>query len=132
MNLTIKGEANIPERVWAVGLLRDPETYTTPIRDEETGAGVAPLTVIDGDGERAMPVFTSHSKGQRGIRHYMSAETSRGAVGAAIVNLESLMETMRHAPPGSPKVHYIGVDMGERGYYPLLRLEGRGGGHGRG
>ena len=67
MNLTIKGEATIPEGVWAVGLLRDPETYSAPIRDEETGAGVAPLTVIDGDGERAMPVFTSHEKAERGI-----------------------------------------------------------------
>jgi hypothetical protein len=45
--------------------LRDPETYTTPIRDEETGAGVAPLTVIDG--ERGMPVFTSHERVERGI-----------------------------------------------------------------
>ena len=122
MNLTIKGEANIPERVWAVGLLRDPETYTTPIRDEETGAGVAPLTVIDTDGERAMPVFTSHEKAERGIRHYMSAEASRGRVGAAIVHLDSLLETMRRALPGTPTVDYIGVDMGEGGYYPLLRL----------
>ena len=51
MNLTIRGEArSIPERVWAVGLYRTPETTTAPIRDEETGAGVAPLTLPDDDG----------------------------------------------------------------------------------
>ena len=123
MNLTIRGEANIPERVWAVGLYRAPESTTAaPIHDEDTGAGVAPLTIVDPDGERAMPVFTSHAKAERGIRHYMSAEASRGAVGAAIVHLDTLLETMRHTPPGAPAVDYIGVDMGEGGYYPLLRL----------
>jgi hypothetical protein len=54
----------------------------------------------------------------------MSAEASRGAVGTAIVDLERLMETMRHSSEatGTPKADYIGVDMGEGGYYPLLRL----------
>jgi hypothetical protein len=32
------------------------------------------------------------------------------------------METMADGPENMPKVEYIGVDIGEGGYYPLLRL----------
>ena len=130
MNLTIKGEANIPERVWAVGFIRTPETHLhhhPPIRDEETGAGVAPLSILDTDGERALPVFTTRHKAERGIVHFMTEEErTQNIVGAAIVHLDTLLETMRQAPPGTPAVDYIGVDMGEGGYYPLLRLYWRG------
>ncbi len=38
------------------------------------------------------------------------------------VNLDELVETMRYRPPGTPKIDYVGVNMGEGGIYPLIRL----------
>ena len=32
------------------------------------------------------------------------------------------LSTLSYPPAGTPEVDYIGVDMGEGGYYPLLRL----------
>ena len=70
----------------------------------------------------SLPVFTTHRKVERGVRHFTSPEErAGGGVGAAIVNLDELLETLRHAPPGTPKIDYSGVDMDEGGYYPLLR-----------
>jgi hypothetical protein len=115
---------DIPEEVWAIGILRDTTDHHTPITaSEESGLGVAPLSVLDADGERALPVFTTQEKAERGIFHFMSEEERTNyPVGAALVGLGSLLETMEDPPEGAPRVDYIGLDMGEGGQYPLLRL----------
>ena len=111
------------EKVYTIGILRRAAGYLTPIRDEESGMGMAPLTVLDPDGERAMPVFTTREKAERGIRHFMSdEERTENPVGAALTDLDSLLKTMGEAPKAVPKVDYIRVDMGEGGQYPLIRL----------
>jgi hypothetical protein len=112
----------LPEKVYAIGILRRAAGYLTPIRDEESGLGMAPLTVLDADGERAMPVFTTREKAERGIRQFMSEEErTENRVGAALTDLDTLVRTMADTPETMPKVDYIGVDMGVGGVYPPIR-----------
>ena len=112
----------LPEKVYAIGILRRAAGYLTPIRDEESGLGMAPLTVLDADGERAMPVFTTREKAERGIRQFMSEEErTENRVGAALTDLDTLVRTMADSPEAMRKVDYIGVDMGEGGVYPPIR-----------
>ena len=115
--------SEIPEKVWAIGKARDMSTHKTPII---TGGreGLAPLTVLDRDGERALPVFTTRIKAERGIFHFMTAEErADGPISSVSIGLEDLIKTFRGPQPESvPKVDYIGVDMGEGGVYPLIRL----------
>ena len=115
--------SEIPQLVWVIGIARDAATHHAPIRDEKSGTNVAQLAVLDGDGERAIPVFTTHTKAMRGIRHFMTKEErTKTRVGAALVDLGDLLETLRQSPEGTPKVDYIGVDMGQGKPYPLIRL----------
>jgi hypothetical protein len=115
----VKGIATLPDKVWAVGILReDAAAYRSPILAGE-GLGLAPLSVLDADGERAVPVFTTRDKAERGILHFMSEEErTENTVGAIRVDLDELLRAMREAPAGAPKVDYIGVNMGEGGVYP--------------
>ena len=69
-------EQEIPEKVWLVGKARPMATHHAPIK-AGGGEGLAPLTVLDPDGERALPVFTTRYKAERGIEHFMS-EAERG------------------------------------------------------
>jgi len=114
---------DLPEQVWAIGKTRPSATHDTPIKISD-GEGLAPLTVEDADGERALPVFTTGEKAERGLLHFMSAEErADGPIASVRVDLEDLIETFQGPrPEGTPKVDYIGVDMGEGGVYPLLRL----------
>jgi hypothetical protein len=129
MNRTMRGEANIPERVWVVGKARplgrktNGVYYDTPIK-ANAGEGLAPLTVLDRDGERALPAFTTHAKAERGILHFMTAqEREDGPIASVRVGLEHLITTFTGPrPEGTPKIDYIGVDMGEGGIYSLIRL----------
>jgi type III secretion system (T3SS) SseB-like protein len=113
----------IPEKVWVIGLARPLATRHTPIRARE-GEGLAPLTVLDPDGERALPVFTTRDKAERGILHFMTEEQrADGPVAYVLIRLEELVDVFQGPQPeGVPKVDYIGVNMGEGGIYPLLRL----------
>jgi hypothetical protein len=115
--------SDIPAKVWAVGKARDPAAYKTPIKTPQ-GEGLAPLTVLDPDGERALPVFTTRFKAERGILHFMSEEErADGPVASVFISLEDLINTFQGPQPeGVPKVDYIGVDMGEGGVYPLIRF----------
>ena len=118
------GASVIPDQVYAIGIVRDTADHRTPITvDEEGVVGVAPLSVLDADGERALPVFTTHEKAERGILHFMSVEErTSNPIGVALVDLDSLLEAMAASPEGAPKIDYIGLDMGEGGQYPLSRL----------
>jgi hypothetical protein len=40
----------------------------------------------------------------------------------ALCGLDDLLWTMEEAPEGTPKLDYIGINMGEGGIYPLIRL----------
>ena len=118
------GTDELPDKVFAIGVTRDsdPATHQTPIRAGEGGPGFAPLAVLDADGERAMPVFTTREKAERVIRQYMTEEDhALGPVASALVDLDGLILSLRHTPPGAPKVDYVGVDMGEGGRYAVLR-----------
>ncbi len=117
----------IPEKVWVVGKVRDPNEYSTPIIGTgESGneVGLAPLTVLDADGERAMPVYSTLDKAHKGIENLMSAEEKEEAVGCTLVGFESLFRTMRQKVEGVPSVAYLGIDMmGEPGgQYAAVRL----------
>ena len=114
----------LPDKVFAIGVTRDSDSATqqTPIKVGDAGPGFAPLAVLDADGERAVPVFTTREKAERGIRQYMAAEDQGlGPVAAALVDLDGLILSLRRTPPGAPKVDYVGVDMGEGGRYAVLR-----------
>jgi len=113
----------LPKDVYVMGIVRDSAIYGTPIRTQQSGFGLAPLTVLDADGERALPVFTTLRKAERGIRHFMANEDrTRDPVAMALCGLDDLLATMTHAPEGLPRPDYIGIDMGEGGIYPLIRL----------
>jgi hypothetical protein len=112
----------IPDEAYIIGIIR-PEGEVSPIRDEDTGVGVSPLSILDADGERAVPVFTTHTKAAWGINNLMSKdERAQSAICFARVDLGELLQALRHAPAGTPGVDYIGVNMGEGGTYPLIRL----------
>jgi hypothetical protein len=116
-------QEQLPEKVYVVGILRDPAVYHTPVRDEQSGLGVAPLTVLDADGERALLVFTTLPKTQRGIRHFITDQNrASNPMGMALCGLDELLRTTAEAPEEVPKLDYIGIDMGEGGIYPLIRL----------
>lgn len=118
-----------PENVWVVGKARplghwaNEVYYDTPIKASE-GEGLAPLTVQDSDGERALPVFTARVKAERGIANFTTAQDREdGPMASVRVGLGELVNTVRGSTPeGTPKIDYIGVDMGEGGVYPLIRL----------
>ena len=121
--------SEIPDNVWAIGKARPLGQsvkgvyHDTPIRVSER-EGLAPLTVLDRDGERALPVFTTHDKAECRIRHFMTEEErADGPIASARVSLEDLLVTFGGPQPeGVPKVDYIGINMGEGGIYPLIRL----------
>ncbi len=121
--------SEIPENVWVVGKARPLGRratgvyHDTPIR-ASAGEGLAPLTVLDADGERALPVFTTRAKAERGILNFMTAEEREdGPIASVRVGLGDLVGTFTGPrPEGTPKVDYIGVNMGEGGVYPLIRL----------
>jgi hypothetical protein len=111
-----------PDKVYAIGIIRDTAAYQTPITTED-GLGFSPLSVLDADEERAVPVFTTQDKAERAIVRLMSEEErTNNPVGAALVDLDSLLRTMQEAPGDAPRVGYVGLDMGEGGIYPLIRL----------
>ena len=117
---------SIPEKVWAIGKVRDPNEYNTPIiGTDESGneVGLAPLTILDADGERAMPVYSTPDKAHRGIENLMSEEEKGEAV-CTLVGFESLFRTVRQKVEGAPSVAYLGIDMmGEPGgQYAAVRL----------
>jgi hypothetical protein len=117
----MEGAATIPDEVWVIGRVRDPATYHTPITTPE-GLGLAPLTVLDADEERALPVFTTRQKAERGLLYLTSEEErSVGPLATALIDLDDLLKAFRVTPEGAPKVDYIGLNMGEGGVYPLLR-----------
>ena len=125
----MRGEAGgdapaMPDTVYAIGIMRGTADYRTLITaSKESGEGFAPLSVLDADGERALPVFTTQEKAERGILRFMSEEErTTNPVGAALVDFGLLLEAMGDPPEGAPKVAYIGLDMGEGGQYALLRL----------
>lgn len=118
------GTDELPDKVFAIGVTRDsdPAIHQTPIRGGEGGPGFVPLAVLDADGERAMPVFTTREKAERAIRQYMTEEGhALGPVASALVDLDGLILSLRRTSPGAPKVDYVGVDMGEGGRYAVLR-----------
>ena len=113
---------DLPEKVYAIGVAHDAPTHGTPIIAGAGEAGFAPLSVVDGDGERALPVFTTQDKAEWGIRLFTTEEErTRTPVTAVLVDLEDLLRTVRETSSGAPKVHYVGVNMGEGGNYPMIR-----------
>jgi hypothetical protein len=113
----------IPDHVWAIGKARPSAAHQPPIRTRQ-GEGLAPLTVLVPDGERALPVFTTRYKAERGIAHFMTEEDrADGPAASFFISLEDLLKTFgKPQPEGVPRVDYIGVDMGEGGVHPLIRL----------
>jgi hypothetical protein len=82
--------SEIPAKVWTIGKARPLAARQVPIRSSET-EGLAPLTVLDRDGERALPVFTARYKAERGIKHFMTEEDrANGPIASAFVALEDL------------------------------------------
>jgi hypothetical protein len=113
----------IPDEVYVIGLIRPAGEGRCPIEDEDTGVGVSPLAVEDADGERAVPTFTTQARASWGVNRFMSKkDREQSALCIARVGLGSLLETLSRAPEGVPKVDYIGINMGDGGAYPLIRL----------
>ena len=117
----------IPEMVWVIGKSRELGEYRTPIVGiGESGeqVGLAPLTVLDPDGERAIPVYSTLDNARKGIGNLMSEEEKEEAVVCTLVEFESLFRTMRQKVEGAPSVAYLGIDMtGEPGdQYDAVRL----------
>ena len=112
-------DQTIPERVWVIGKVRELGEYSTPIVGiGEAGeqVGLAPLTVLDADGERAIPVYSTLDNAHKGIENLMSEEEKGEAVGCTLVGFETLFQTMRQEVEGAPSVAYLGIDMtGEPG-----------------
>ena len=118
---------SIPERVWVIGKVRELGEYSTPIVGiGEAGeqVGLAPLTVLDADGERAIPVYSTLDNAHKGIENLMSEEEKGEGVGCTLVGFEVLFQTMRQEVEGAPSVAYLGIDMtGEPGgQYAAVRL----------
>jgi hypothetical protein len=105
----------MPDQVWAIGKIRVPREYKAPITgiDEFGDAmGLAPLTVLDADGERAMPIYSTPDKAHRDIENLMTEEEKREVVGCVLVRFESLYATISQRVEGAPpSVAYLGLDM---------------------
>ena len=117
----------IPEMVWVIGKVRELGEYNTPIMGiGETGeqVGLAPLTVLDPDGERTIPLCSTLDNAHKGIENLMSEEEKGDGVGCTLVGFETLFQTMRQEVEGVPSVAYLGIDMtGEPGgQYSAVRL----------
>ncbi len=117
----------IPEMVWVIGKSRELGEHSTPIvgiGEDRERVGVAPLTVLDPDGERAMPVYSTIDNAHKGIETFMSEEEKGEAVGCTLVGFETLFQTMSQEVEGAPSVAYLGIDMtGEPGVqYAAVRL----------
>ena len=111
---------DIPEKVWAIGVARDETIAHAPILVGDIG--FSPLSVQDGEGERALPVFTTLGKAEMGILHFTTEEERENVLlSTVLVGMEDLLRTFRLSPAGAPKVDYIGVDMGEGDRYAVLR-----------
>jgi hypothetical protein len=117
----MKGKATIPEKVYVIGEGLDPTLHHTPIIGPD-GSGFAPLTVLDADDERALPVFTTLEKAEQGIRHYEVHDLAGGPVGIVGVEQEGFLRALQESPPEAPRADYVGINMGEGGVYPLIRL----------
>ena len=109
---------DVPENVWAIGVDRRETIAHAPVIVGELG--FAPLSVLDAHGERALPVFTTPAKAEQGMLRFASEEGG-ALLSTVLVGLEDLLGALREAPPGEPKVDYVGLDMGEGGAYPLIR-----------
>ncbi len=117
----------IPEMVWVIGKSRELGEHSTPIvgiGEDGERVGVAPLTVLDPDGERAMPVYSTIDNAYKGIENLMSEEEKGEAVVCSLVEFERLFRTMGQKVEGAPSVAYLGIDMmGEPGaQYAAVRL----------
>ena len=102
----------IPERVWVIGKVRKVGEYSTPIVGiGESGeqVGLAPLTVLDADGERAIPVYSTLDNAHKGIENLMSEEEKEDAVGCTLVGFESLFQTMSQEVEGVPSAVKDGI-----------------------
>ena len=68
-------------------------------------------------------MFTTWRKPERGICHFMTDKNrANNPAVMALCGLDDLLWTMEEAPEGTPKLDYIGINMGEGGIYPLIRL----------
>ena len=117
----------IPEMVWVIGKVRKVGEYSTPIMGiGESGeqVGLAPLAVLDPDGERTIPVYSTLDNAHKGIENFMSEEEKGDDVGCTLVEFEILFQTMRQEVEGAPSVAFLGIDMtGEPGVeYAAVRL----------
>ena len=117
----------IPEMVWVIGKSRELGEHSTPIvgiGEDGERVGVAPLTVLDPDGERAMPVYSTIDNARKGIENFMSEEEKGDAVVCSLVQFGMLFRTMGQKVEGAPSVAYLGIDMmGEPGVqYDAVRL----------
>jgi hypothetical protein len=117
----------IPERVWVIGKVRKVGEYSTPIMGiGESGeqVGLAPLAVLDPDGERTIPVYSTLDNAHKGIENLMSEEEKGDDVGCTLVEFEILFRTMSQEVEGAPSVAFLGIDMtGEPGVeYAAVRL----------
>jgi hypothetical protein len=83
-----------------------------------------PFTIPRSSGRtaRALPVFTTLEKAEQGIRHYEVHDLAGGPVGIVGVELEGFLRALQESPPEAPRADYVGINMGEGGVYPLIRL----------
>jgi hypothetical protein len=117
----------IPDRVWVIGKSRELGKYSTPlvgISEDGEQVGLAPLTVLDSNGERAIPVYSTLDNARKGIENLMSEEEKGEPVVCTFVEFESLFQAMGQKVEGAPSVAYLGIDMmGEPGsQYAAVRL----------
>ena len=117
----------IPDMVWVIGKSRELGEHSTPIvgiGEDGERVGVAPLTVLDPDGERALPVYSSIDNAHKGIKNLMSEEEKGEAVVCSLIQFGMLFRTMSQKVEGAPSVDYLGIDMmGEPGVqYDAVRL----------
>jgi hypothetical protein len=123
---------NLPEKVWVIGKLRPRRrgsewTHYTPFAGRDAAGkevGLAPLTILDSDGERAMPVYSTRIKAEMAIERLMTDEEKEAPAGSLNVDFDTVLERMSQRVQGAPHVDYVGVDMmGKgRGQYALVRL----------
>jgi hypothetical protein len=117
----------IPEMVWVIGKRRELGEHSTPIvgiGEDGERVGIAPLSVLDPDGERAIPVYSTIDNAHKGIENFMSEEEQGEAVVCSLVSFGMLFRTMGQKIEEAPSVVYLGIDMtGEPGVqYDAVRL----------